>query len=168
MDQKMTKSYSTDLTSLSASELVNYDIPVSVSMDLIAVRGLGTPPISQLTREAGKESAINYIKKSIVELTMQFGQAWNDYQISTAASDFYSRFYYWRMADLKRFILGCRVMEYGQLYGHFQPQHIMEWAQQYDQSWTAASEQISIEQASQYKQRKDNDRALKDFLNVRD
>lgn len=133
-------------------------------MDLVAVRKLGTPALSQLTKEAGKDSVINYIKKSIVELTLHFSQSWNDYQVVLAASDFYSLFYYWRMADLKRFILGCRTMEYGQLYGHFQPQHLMEWAQAYDSKWSATSEQLSVANASQYKQRRESEQSLKDFL----
>lgn len=158
----MMKPSGTGLTSLNALKPGNFE--VTPSMTIAQVRALGSPPISQITAEEGRVAAVNFIKQFIVELVLYLGQSWSDAQIVTAANDFYSRFYYWRIADLKRFILGCRMQEYGQMFGHFQPQHLFEWAQHYDEQWTATSEQIQIDKNNQFKPRRDDDYTLRDFI----
>jgi hypothetical protein len=73
-----------------------------------------------------------------------FGITWTEYQLLEVSKEFYSCFHHWSILDAKCFMVRCRRLYYGKVFGAFAPATLMEWANIYNDEWMNVSEQISL------------------------
>ena len=144
-------------------------LEISSETSMLAIRQMNTGPISQLvlrsSGEADKANCYKVIRAMVFSLLQFFGTTWNDFQVEECTKAIYREYYYWHLADLKKFMTLCYGGKYGKVYGFFNPALLMEWAALYDAMWLSASEEISINKANEYRQRREEEQSLKDFIN---
>lgn len=126
------------------------------------MRQLQTGALSRLVKNLpdgrkDKSECEQFIKTMILNLNQYFGVTWSDFQIKETAKDFYSRYFYWHIADYKKFMGNCRAMDYGKMYV-FNNQTLMLWAQEYDSEWLTISQQIAFNKHDQRKRSEERTR----------
>lgn len=109
------------------------------------IRSLQGHKLSSLVLPGGdKNNAYKVVKLAITGINLFFGTIWTDYQLVEASKELYSMSYFWSINDLRAFVGRCRRLEYGQIYGQFSPQTLMQWAAKYNEEWFALSSDLSL------------------------
>jgi len=80
-----------------------------------------------------------------------FASQFTDTQLVGLSQTFYNKFYYWHLADLKRFMECCKGLNFGKPYGAVTVVTLMDWANSYDaERWTMINDLLKDE----YQQKK--------------
>ena len=108
-----------------------YNLPITSETSLLTVYTLETGQISLLYSQ-GKEKPLGIIKSVIATLVDYFSVIFSDSQLTEFSQTFYDKFYYWHLADLKRFMECCKGLNFGKPYGAVSVVTLMDWANNYD------------------------------------
>jgi len=133
------------------------ELQVTAQTSIEQARAMGTPALSAISKEAGQDEVLKFIKANFLLLTEYFGVTWSDSQIQIVSEDFYQSFFHWKIADIKKFTQNCRTLQFGKNYGAFSPAMLMQWAIEYNIQWLEVSEKLSESKHGEFKERGSNE-----------
>lgn len=125
-------------------------MPISATLTTKEIYSLETPQISSLCGGT-KDTPMTLIKLLLTDFGEYFNVVFTDHQLTEFAKTFYDKFFYWHLADLKRFYECCKGLNFGKPYGNVSVATVMEWANEYNRQRDEQVQSIINEEYQQLK-----------------
>lgn len=91
-----------------------------------------------------KQNGYDMYQMVILSILGFYDVAWSDEQIQECAQILYDDYYWFTLAELKHFMLGCKSSKFGKSYGKLTPVTFIDWMGQYAEESMKIREEMEL------------------------
>lgn len=124
-------------------------ITVTANSNQFEVLAIKAPECSTICAGTNsKQNGYDMYQMVILSIINFFGVSWTAENIKECALMLYDDYYWFTLAELKHFMLMCKSLKYGKIYGQMNPATLIDWMGQYSEESLKIREQNALSAAN--------------------